>query len=129
MLIWIWQAARHYSSPFLITRPRAEFTPPGDFQGLILSPRTDIVDHADIGEEYARIGREFGLPANFELLPIADKMDALNARIIEHARILRFLELGAKRNTHMAFDGPLMHAAPNMQSYLDFCKFGHSPRI
>ena len=129
MIIWIWQATRGDFPPCLITRPHAEFTPPGDFQGLIRSLRTGSADHTDIGEEYAILCREFGLSENFELSSMAGKMEALNSRRIDPTRILRFLDLGENRNTLRAFAFSLMHAASGMQSYLGFCKFGHSSLI
>ena len=68
MLIWTWQAARHDSAPCSTSRPHAEFTPPGDSQSLIRTLSTDSVHTADIGTEYVSLGREFGLPPNFEAL-------------------------------------------------------------
>ena len=127
MLIWIWQAARYDSSPCLIARPHAEFTPPDDFRGMIRSLRTDSADRTDIGAEYTTTGRECGLPENFGLLSMSGKLEALNARLIEPTRILRSLDLGGKRNTLMAFSGSLRPSASGMQSYLYFCKFGLSP--
>ena len=128
MSIWIWQASRHDSSPCRITKPHAEHTPPDGFHGMIRSLRTDNMANADIGEEYSCMGREFGLPENFELLSMSDKLVAPNARHIEPTRILRFLDLGAKRNTLRAFAGSLRPAAPGAQSYLNFCIFGiHTP--
>ena len=126
ILIWIRQAARRDSSPCLITRHHAEFTPPDDFHCLMRSIRTDSVDHTDIGGGYTSLGREFGLSGNSELLSMSGKHEALNARHIEPTRVLRFLDLGAMRDTIMAFSGSLRPAASRMQRYLGFCKFGHS---
>ena len=124
MLIWIRQAASRDSSPYRTTRPRAEYTPPDAPQCIILSLRADNLANTEIGEEYAILGREFGLPWNFELLPTSDKLEALNARHIEPTRILRFLDLVAKRYTARAFAGLLRPAASGTQSYLGFCTFG-----
>ena len=103
--------------------------PDGRFPWPHLSAKTDSVANTDIGEEYARLGREFGLPENFELLSMAGDIQALNANLIEPARILRFLDLGAKRNTLRDFAGSLRPAASGMQSYSNFCKSGPPPRI
>ena len=123
MIIWIWQAARRDSAPCHASRPHAEFTPPDDFQALILNLRTDSVGDTEIGMEYAATGREFGLEPNFESLPMARKLLFLHERGIEPTRILKFLDLGARRNTLRAFAGSLRPAASGMQSYLNFCTF------
>ena len=83
MLIWTWQATRLDSAPCLVSRPRAETTPPGDAQSLIRTLRAESVDTADIGAEYVDLGREFGLPPNFEALPMAAKIRAFQERNIE----------------------------------------------
>ena len=124
MLIWIWQATRRDSSPCHISRPHAEFTPPDDSQALIATIRTDSVEGADIGLEYANLGREFGLAPNFEALSMANKLLILHKRKIEPTRILKFWGMGARRNALRAFAGSLRPAASGMQSYLNLCTFG-----
>ena len=125
MIIWIWQAARRDSAPCHFERPHAEITPPDDFQTLIRTLRTDHVADTGIGLEYASLGREFGLAPNFEALSMANKVRFLHELSIEPTRILKFLDLGARRNTLRAFSGPLRSAASGMQSYLNFCTFQH----
>ena len=62
MSIWIWQTARRDSSPFRITGPHSERTPPDDFRRLIRPLQTDNIVDTDIGEIYSGMGREFDSP-------------------------------------------------------------------
>ena len=52
---------------------------------------------------------------------MAAKIRSSQGRNIETAWILKFLDLGAKRNTRRAFSGSLRPDASGMQSYFNFC--------
>ena len=105
MLIWIWHAARHDSSTCLTSRPHAEFTPPDDFQSLICTLRANSVDTADVGAEFTCLGREFGLPPNFEAISTPTKIRILHGRKIEPTRILKFQDLWGEKEYHSRLRG------------------------
>ena len=77
-----------------------------------------------IGEEYANLEREFGTTSDFEILSHANKVRAIHERRVEPTRILKFLDLGDRRNTMRAFSGSLRPTASGVQSYLNFFTSG-----
>ena len=127
MILLLWQAAKQDASGFPVAKVGQAPPTIREFQNLIYSLRTDNIDETDICRKLDSVGRELGLPKNFESFSQAKKCDFLGGADLLQGQIDEYLSLAAQRNTARAFAGSLRPAASGMQSYLNFCHFHGRP--
>ena len=123
MLLWLWQGGRHAMSDLPIVHPRHTPGAASDLQALILPLTRDDIRDTEADSDYVQMKLDFNLPSNFELLPQAGRLAALQAADMPDFEVIRFCNRDFYRNTIRAIAGSMRSAASGMQSYLNFCQF------
>ena len=128
MLVMLWQAARSDASAHTMSLLDKALVSPEAFHALILSLRHESIRDTDTVPEYEEMRRGPAIHPDFDELSASNKRSALSRTGLGQFRILKLLDLGAKRNTPRSFAGSLRPAASGMQNYLNFCQFlGRTP--
>ena len=129
MVIWIWQAAMGYSTPYRPNIPFRLNPPIPGHRNLIYSAQKKDIDSTQIAADYGRLKSPIGLDTSFGGLSKSGKCDLLSRAGASPMIILRLLNLGARRNALPAFAGSLIPSASRVQSYKNFGDYVNRPSL